>query len=341
MTWTNARWFDGAEGAAQPVQVAVDAGELRLRNGEDRERTYALGLIRAQDAFPGLARVIELPDAGILHVNSEAAQKELGFSPRSPVMQLAAHWWSAIACTIALVALVIWLDQVAIGRTAQWAVQWVPASMEERFGNTVMATADAVWLRPSRVPAERQARIRERFYELLEHRPRTLLDFRDARNADAGFNAFALPGERVVVLDGMVQRLTDDELAWVLAHEVGHVAHRDAMRELARSFGVAAVATVLWSDFSSWATTMGAGVAMQAHSRDAERAADEYMREAGARVHLPLESQVSLWRKVQSYEQEHGIGDLPGWLSTHPATGERLTAAEEQAKQPRETDQSR
>ena len=46
-------------------------------------------------------------------------------------------------------------------------------------------------------------------------------------------NAFALPGGRVYVLAPLLAKSeTPDELAGVLTHELGHVAHRDGLRRL-------------------------------------------------------------------------------------------------------------
>ena len=48
-------------------------------------------------------------------------------------------------------------------------------------------------------------------------------------------NAFALPGGRIYVLSGLVTKAeTPDELGGILAHELGHVSHRDGLRRLIR-----------------------------------------------------------------------------------------------------------
>src|SRR5690606_15157282 len=99
-------------------------------------------------------------------------------------------------------------------------------------------------LEPSRLAPERQAALRARFEALVAHMPalparyahyapRYTLDFRRG----LGANAFALPGGAIVVTDGLVEAaraagLQDDAIAGVLAHEIGHVAHRHTTRML-------------------------------------------------------------------------------------------------------------
>jgi len=59
-------------------------------------------------------------------------------------------------------------------------------------------------------------------------------------------NAATLPGGLIVVYAGLVRKLESaDEFAAVLAHELGHVANRDPMRQILRSLGLSAVAVLL------------------------------------------------------------------------------------------------
>ncbi|MDX7324874.1 M48 family metalloprotease, partial [Providencia rettgeri] len=52
-------------------------------------------------------------------------------------------------------------------------------------------------------------------------------------------NAVTLPGGRIVVFDGLIRAAkSPDEVAGVVAHEIGHVRHRDVMEGLLRQFGL-------------------------------------------------------------------------------------------------------
>jgi len=92
-------------------------------------------------------------------------------------------------------------------------------------------------------------------------------------------NAFALPGGKVYLFDPLLQRAeTPDELAGVLAHELGHVSHRDHMRGMIQNGGTSFLVGLLFGDVT------GAGAAVFAtrslldasYSRDAETQADQF-----------------------------------------------------------------
>ena len=92
-------------------------------------------------------------------------------------------------------------------------------------------------------------------------------------------NAFAVPGGRVYILSGLLDRArSPDELGGVLAHEFGHVSHRDGVRRLIRNGGTAFLVGLLFGDIS------GAGAALfaartlldDAYSRDVEAGADGF-----------------------------------------------------------------
>jgi Zn-dependent protease with chaperone function len=92
-------------------------------------------------------------------------------------------------------------------------------------------------------------------------------------------NAIALPGGRVYVFQGLVAKANNpDELAGAIAHEMGHVAHRDGVRVVMQAAGLSFLFGMLIGDFS------GGGVAVMAmktvlqssYSRETEAAADAY-----------------------------------------------------------------
>lgn len=136
-------------------------------------------------------------------------------------------------------------------------------------------------------------------------------------------NAFALPGGRVFVLRGLIDKAqSSDEVAGVIAHELGHVAHRDGLR-VAISHGSAAfVLGLFFGDvFGAGAVLAGARAALgAAYTREAETQADDYaaraMRAAG-RSARPLGE--FLKRTAQ------GEARTPlDFLRDHPSSDDRL-----------------
>ncbi|MGB9365240.1 MAG: M48 family metallopeptidase [Xanthobacteraceae bacterium] len=92
-------------------------------------------------------------------------------------------------------------------------------------------------------------------------------------------NAIALPGGHIYVFEGLVEKSeSPDELAGVIAHEIGHVAHRDGTRSILQSAGLSFLFGMLLGDFvGGGAVVIGARAVLQSsYSRDVESAADRY-----------------------------------------------------------------
>jgi Zn-dependent protease with chaperone function len=92
-------------------------------------------------------------------------------------------------------------------------------------------------------------------------------------------NAIALPGGHIYVFEGLVEKSENpDELAGVVAHEIGHVAHRDGTRSILQSAGLSFLFGMLLGDFvGGGAVVIGARAVLQSsYSRDVEGAADRY-----------------------------------------------------------------
>jgi Zn-dependent protease with chaperone function len=142
-----------------------------------------------------------------------------------------------------------------------------------------------------------------------------ILDLKDV-------NAFAVPGDRIVVLRGLIEKTDPDELAGVLAHEVGHVVERHAHESVVRGLGVQALLQFITGGAGLDVATIAAGVVELSYSRAAEEEADrravEMLRAEGLRV--------SGLRRFFS-KLGDGAGGALTWLSTHPASAERADAA--------------
>jgi Zn-dependent protease with chaperone function len=92
-------------------------------------------------------------------------------------------------------------------------------------------------------------------------------------------NAIALPGGHIYVFEGLISRSrSPDELAGVVAHEIGHVAHRDGTRSLLQAAGLSFLFGMLLGDFTGGGLVVIAArtVVQSAYARDVESLADRY-----------------------------------------------------------------
>jgi Zn-dependent protease with chaperone function len=143
-------------------------------------------------------------------------------------------------------------------------------------------------------------------------------------------NAFAAPGGQVVILRGLLDQADGpDEVAAVLAHELGHVAARDPMRLAMRSAGSAGILSILLGDMTGGAliALLGEQVLTASYTREAEAAADDFAHAMLDRAAISSLGMAGFFDRIAA---TNGI-DLPAYLSTHPASAERADRARERA----------
>jgi Zn-dependent protease with chaperone function len=345
VSW-RAHWFDGQRSTPHAVRVSLDGQVLRIHpDVDDEPASRVLAEVPTQgltvaERFLAARRMIELPDGGSLQVEDDAAGgfdrmlQQAGHGP-GPVYRLIDRWRNVLACLALLIGVIVWLDRQGAGLMASFVVRFVPSSVEAQIGRSALAVADAQWLAPSRLPLPRRSALEGRFSHLVHEQHPALawqLEFRSTRSRAGAFNAFALPGGTIVLLDGLVQAMDDEEVLAVLGHELGHVVHRDVMHGVARQIGLLAVAGVVWGQMSSFAAWVAAGVQSLHFSRDVEADADAFAVTFLRRGGIPVRSLANAFVVMQ--RQEEATGTVPTFLSDHPSTAERLRAAAAAADRP-------
>ncbi len=123
---------------------------------------------------------------------------------------------------------------------------------------------------------------------------------------------------------------SDDQIAAVLAHEIGHVRHHHGLRLALQAAGVAVLTTVLLGDatsVASLATSLPAALLQSGYSRDFETEADDYalqrLKETGVSPKAFADVMVLL---EKSHSGKSG-GQAQDYFSTHPATAKRIERA--------------
>jgi Zn-dependent protease with chaperone function len=140
-------------------------------------------------------------------------------------------------------------------------------------------------------------------------------------------NAFALPGGRIVITNELIQKAgRPEEVAGVVAHEIGHVHHRHAEAGAIRVFGL----TALLAAFTGGGDVaeFGALLTILRFTRDAERQADAFALELMARQAIDPMGLKAFFERVQKDEVHAGgvFGEIEGMMSTHPGIEERIAA---------------
>ena len=144
-------------------------------------------------------------------------------------------------------------------------------------------------------------------------------------------NAFCMPGGKIAFYTGIIDqlKLTDDEIAMIMGHEMAHALREHSREQLAKnqatSIGISLGAQLLGlGDIGNAAARLGGQLLSLKFSRNDESDADLVGLELAARAGYNPRAAVSLWRKMGQATGEGGIG----FLSTHPTGPDRIRQLE-------------
>ncbi len=236
--------------------------------------------------------------------------------------------WLAPAA-LGLVGILVLGYLYAIPLIASIGAARMPVAIADRLGAEVLSALDRQVFRPSEMPPARQQALEASFKKLAfpeaTRHPYTLV----FRKSDAiGANAMALPSGTIVVTDELVKLAQDDrEILGVLAHEAGHVDHRHGLRSVLQNSFVGLVLAWLFGDISSLAAAAPAALLEASYSRELEREADAYAIAVLRTSGIPLQHLANMLRRLEATSGGAGALTLR-YLSTHPATSERLARLE-------------
>jgi predicted Zn-dependent protease len=151
-------------------------------------------------------------------------------------------------------------------------------------------------------------------------------------------NAFAVPGEEIVLTKGLLDKSqSPDEAAGVLAHEMGHGVELHPEAAIIRGFGLGATLEVMLGGTAGGGlANAGLMLAQLGYSRGAEREADKHALELLKTAGIAPKGLGDFFTRVMKMEVEDG-GKAPGafsWLRTHPPAAERALLVKEQADYP-------
>lgn len=301
-----------AAGLSVTGEVQADFARAELRLIESGPRRTILGLADNPDW-----RLVAEPP---LPADWLTGIERLDRLTRPHIFRLAVAGGVAVA-----VAGALWL---AGGAMLTAAAPLVPESVTEPLGKAFVAqlSGDRACTTP-----EAEAALRKLVDRLDPPRPVTVT-ISDWKLA----NAFAGPGGQIILTRGLLEEASGpDEVAGVLAHEIGHVARHHPTKALLRHYGVSLFAGALGGGY---AQTADLGLLLAA-SRDAEREADAYGLEALTAAGVSPQGLAAFFERQKrppaKAEQEDGadalLKKLGSYATTHPSDDERLAAIREAA----------
>jgi len=329
-----ARYFDGQSSIKHRVTVAL-ADQCEIVEDGQVLAGWPFDKIRRVDAPDGLMRVscltalplarLEIDDASLAHQLAERCPKLDDDIPgRKGTGRIVA--WS-VAALVSIVLVTIYGVPLAADRLTPL----IPRSVEQRLGEA----------------ADKQMRVV--FSGKVCHTPDGQAAFEKLVNAlqtAAGLdgqvdatvlstsvpNAFALPGGKVYLFNGLLAKARNsDEIAGVLAHELGHVKHRDNVRNLIYNGGTSFLIGLLFGDVTGSSSLLFASRTMfdAAYSREAEANADAFSIDVMRKLGRSPKPMGELLFRITGNEKDKALS----FVSNHPFTEDRL-ALMRQADQP-------
>ncbi|MFZ5692345.1 MAG: M48 family metallopeptidase [Pseudomonadota bacterium] len=291
---SNAVYFDGITSARHDVTLELNdhavvifdrTGELidqwpyaRLKHLSAPRHIFRIGLRKAEN----LAR-LEIADHDMAHAIDLACPDidRTGTSARKAKRRAIALSFLA---AVSLFAVAVY----GVPAIADRIAPLIPQGVERRLGSAADTQVRTMLDKGPRdrpfecggAPVEQAGRAA---FEKLMSRLRTAADLRAPLQAAVirrdEANAIALPGGHVYVFKGLIDQAdTVDEVAGVIAHELGHVANRDGARAILQATGLSLIFGILLGDFVGGGAVVLASESLlkSAYSRGAESRADEY-----------------------------------------------------------------
>jgi Zn-dependent protease with chaperone function len=334
VTGVRALYFDGKSSDGHEVTLGLDGQQVLHVRGAGIDLGWPLAEVRASDRIGSSRRYLYFPDGSQCETGDNGGIDRLFSARESTGSRLLHRWESGLGYALAALAItvaaawgfVVW----GIPALAKQVAFALPPATEKLIGRDALAALDKFVFTPSRLPPQRQDALRKLLAGMSADNGSAAgyrLEIR--RGGRVGANAFALPAGIIVMTDELVDLSKDDrELEAVLAHEIGHLRQRHVLRHVLEDSTTALLVAVTFGDLTSLTSLAAAAptLLLQAKfSRDFEREADDFAFDYMARHGIPPEMFAAILRRME--EKRPAGKDAPDYLSTHPATRERIERA--------------
>ena len=336
MNTIEGNYFDGQHPIALEAKMDFMDREVALSAGSIATR-YKTDQLIVSPRVGSTQRFVSLPNGGQFGCADNALLDSLPQESQSEgiVAWLEARWIVALAC-VAVISLALVIGYFfGLPVASERIASHITMETERSLGIQTLTFLDENgWIEPTNLPFERQEKIREKFYLLCRDLPFKEYYFLEFRKGGMfGTNALAFPGGIILITDEMVDTAEGmEEVVAVLAHEIGHVELRHAMRNVLQSSAIGVIVATLTSDaatLSAAVSSLPVLLAQTKYSRDFETEADEF---AFKLLKQKGYSPMAFASLMERLAQENGDEFYPPeWISTHPVTSDRVARARDAA----------
>jgi Zn-dependent protease with chaperone function len=328
----SAVYYDGTSSRRHLVRLSLK-DQLEISKDESTLAAWPYSDIRRADGKAGVLRLnclaapqlarLEIRDANLAaELISRCAGLNDNAVGRHGIVSIAG--WS-LAATISIVLIVLFAIPFAADRLAPL----VPDALERRFGEAAEQQIGVIFGNKTCGNASGLAAF-NKLMAAIDDAAGMKAPVEAVVLATPVPNAFALPGGKVYLFSALLAKANDpDEIAGVLAHELGHLKHRDSTRELIYNGGTSFLIGLLFGDVTGAGALIFASRSLltASHSREAEQGADTFSIEVMHALGRPTKPMGELLLRVTGKQGETAAGSI---LASHPLTEDRLARMSEE-----------
>lgn len=333
------RYFPPASSAVTPAVLSGTPEALLLQVSEGQAPMMPV-LLSVSDPVAGVPRKVTFADGGVFEA-ALSADVDGFLGTRTSFFSRLARFeanlkYIALAAMVT-VGLLFIAYRHGIPLLASGAAVMTPAPIVAAIDFGTLETVDRTLFEPTELPEKRQDELHELFAELSaaagkKGPPLQLLLRRGGKTI--GANAIALPGGTIIVTDELVTlAAADDEIAGVMAHEIGHVRERHSLQQIYRVLGIGFMVGLVGGDAGQLVddvVTQASALQTLVYSREFETSADLYsvglMRQVGR-------DPVSFVDLLDRIGKDDEAAKETYWFSTHPGTKERRATVERRVRE--------
>ena len=340
-TWVDARYFDGRLAQRRQVFVSLDAQNQRLiihdHSGAELD-IWPLETLRRlhDDAGIGLvlrSGAVDPGEARLVLSNARAIAAIKAACPNLSKTTVAGRTWGKIAVWLgasatALALMIFGIVPALAGRLAVF----IPPEREARVGSAVLRQIELILSKEEAgvwhcTNPKGQAAL-EHMVQALQHGQEFPYAIQVGVVDHKMINAFALPGGHIIVMRGLIEMSeTPEQLAAVMAHELGHVAQRDPIVQALRAAGTAGLLSLVLGDATGGTVLalIGERLITAKNSRDVEARADDFALAQLAKAGVSPEALAEFFELLLQQMRDPDF-DM-GWISSHPPSVSRAAHA--------------
>lgn len=342
----NAEFFDGKSAMARLVHVAVESDALVIVQSASPDVIWPLRDVElVSGGKPGQALRLKLhgdhgsrltvPEGDAADAVITAAPTILGGHKR--------RFWKGVGISIAVVLGIGVAGYATLAVAPQALARFIPDEVVNSFADGLEKSVIKSSKRCDS-PAGQDAlnKIARRIVSGAVDPPTFSLRVFDIRNTGKTklVNAFALPGGRMVFSAGLIENAgSPDEVAGVLAHELGHVALHHPEAAIVRVYGLQMFLSLFTAGQGAENLGSIAGVlAVLQYSRAAEADADAYAVQVMEKAKVDPKGLQAFFTRLLKKKSSGGTGKkaddstsfskriepFTDLFSTHPGTDDRI-----------------